>query len=316
MPCVAMPTLRPAIMVSAKGVSITRRSPKRSCRPAVARKTPPLVPISSPSRMTLGSSAMARASARLTASNRVMALSLMILSSLPLLTHLFFLPLQPRRAFGVEIVEQIINCLWRHGQIGVHCLANQPLGFLLPALFLLFVPQVLAVQPAAQTRQGVSRPRLFQLFGGAITGGIIGGGMVGQTVADRFNQSGAFTAACTGQCLSDHFMQGHGIISVYLFAADTGTDRLLGKGRCDTLFGAGHRNGPLIVVDHEDYRQLPGTGDVDRLEEVALRGAAIADHGEYRLRLLTQLECRCHATGVQTLGGDGDRVGQVPAHGR
>ena len=70
-PCAAMPTHRPLISSSASGVSITRSGPKRFCRPTVARKTPPLTPTSSPSTTTFGSSCMARASARLTASTSV-----------------------------------------------------------------------------------------------------------------------------------------------------------------------------------------------------------------------------------------------------
>ena len=51
-PCAASPMLMPAISVSASGVSTTRSAPKRSCNPAVARNTPPLTPMSSPSSTT------------------------------------------------------------------------------------------------------------------------------------------------------------------------------------------------------------------------------------------------------------------------
>src|ERR1700758_4880437 len=66
-----MPTHTPLISNSASGVSITRLGPKRCCSPTVARNTPPLTPTSSPSTTTAGSSSMARASARLTASTSV-----------------------------------------------------------------------------------------------------------------------------------------------------------------------------------------------------------------------------------------------------
>ena len=52
MPCAAMPTVRPAMVVSSSGVSITRWLPNSACRPAVARNTPPLTPTSSPSTTT------------------------------------------------------------------------------------------------------------------------------------------------------------------------------------------------------------------------------------------------------------------------
>src|SRR6516165_11775145 len=66
-----MPTQRPLMRSSASGVSSTRSDPKRFCKPTVARKTPPSTPTSSPSTTTLGSSSIARASARLMASTKV-----------------------------------------------------------------------------------------------------------------------------------------------------------------------------------------------------------------------------------------------------
>src|SRR5229473_1963787 len=46
------PTAVPRIPASASGVSKQRSGPKRSCNPAVARKTPPERPTSSPSTIT------------------------------------------------------------------------------------------------------------------------------------------------------------------------------------------------------------------------------------------------------------------------
>src|SRR6187551_1259183 len=49
------PTADPRIPASASGVSTQRSAPKRSRRPAVARKTPPARPTSSPMTITLSS---------------------------------------------------------------------------------------------------------------------------------------------------------------------------------------------------------------------------------------------------------------------
>src|SRR4051794_17394750 len=49
------PTAPPRIPASASGMSTHRSAPKRSRSPAVARKTPPARPTSSPSTMTDGS---------------------------------------------------------------------------------------------------------------------------------------------------------------------------------------------------------------------------------------------------------------------
>src|SRR5215470_18753211 len=51
------PTAPPRIPASASGVSTQRFSPKRSRRPAVARKTPPARPTSSPITITVSSRA-------------------------------------------------------------------------------------------------------------------------------------------------------------------------------------------------------------------------------------------------------------------
>src|SRR6476660_2604688 len=59
------------IPASASGVSTQRSGPKRSRRPAVARKTPPARPTSSPSTITFSSRPSSTWKASLTASTRV-----------------------------------------------------------------------------------------------------------------------------------------------------------------------------------------------------------------------------------------------------
>ena len=65
------PRAIPAIDDSARGVSITRDSPNSSRKPSVARKTPPLAPMSSPSMNTLSSRRISSLIASLTASSTV-----------------------------------------------------------------------------------------------------------------------------------------------------------------------------------------------------------------------------------------------------
>src|SRR5688572_887153 len=64
------PTAEPRIPASARGVSTQRSGPKRSRSPAVARKTPPARPTSSPRTMTVPSRSISTWSASLTASTR------------------------------------------------------------------------------------------------------------------------------------------------------------------------------------------------------------------------------------------------------
>src|SRR5579884_4398440 len=69
-PAMQSPTALPRIPASESGVSTQRCSPKRSRRPAVARKTPPERPTSSPSTSTVSSRASSTCSASFTASTR------------------------------------------------------------------------------------------------------------------------------------------------------------------------------------------------------------------------------------------------------
>src|SRR2546430_6645115 len=68
----AAPIATPTIADSASGVSSTRPSPNRPCRPSVARNTPPLRPTSSPSTHTRSSRSISSASASRTPSISVL----------------------------------------------------------------------------------------------------------------------------------------------------------------------------------------------------------------------------------------------------
>src|SRR3972149_2990641 len=58
-----IPIAIPTIPASASGVSIPRSDPNRAPSPSVARKPPPVFPMSSPRRTTRGSRSISRASA-------------------------------------------------------------------------------------------------------------------------------------------------------------------------------------------------------------------------------------------------------------
>src|SRR6266542_1652410 len=68
----ARPTAVPRMPASASGVSTQRSGPKRSRSPAVARKTPPARPTSSPMTITVPSRSISPWRASLTASTRVL----------------------------------------------------------------------------------------------------------------------------------------------------------------------------------------------------------------------------------------------------
>src|SRR5271165_1499014 len=150
-PCAAMPTHSPLISSSASGVSITRSGPNRCCRPTVARNTPPLTPTSSPSRTTLGSSSMARARARLTASTSVTsgmgaALELVALADID------------SGKLGIEVVEHALRWPRPGCQIAFdRCI--DPLRTLGgKRLFVRLSPGLLGDEIGAQTRDGLFLP--------------------------------------------------------------------------------------------------------------------------------------------------------------
>src|ERR1700751_704778 len=160
-PCAAMPTQSPLIRSSASGVSSTRSDPKRFCKPAVARKTPPSTPTSSPSTTTLGSSSIARPSARLTASTNVAST---IVRSREL-TALRGIDLGQ---VGIEVIEHGFGPAWPCCQIVFdRCLdALMALGGKL--LLVHLIPHFLANKIRSDARNRLFLPASLDFFGRTI----------------------------------------------------------------------------------------------------------------------------------------------------
>ena len=83
-----------------------------------------------------------------------------------------------------------------------------------------------------------------------------------------------------------------------------GGHSLLRQGLGGALMCARHRDGPLIVVDHEDQRQLADTGEVHRFVYVTARGGAVADHADRRPALAAQLKGQHHTSAMRAVGAD------------
>src|SRR5438477_1009576 len=116
-PAMQSPMALPRIPASASGVSTQRFSPKRSRSPAVARKTPPARPTSSPMTMTVSSRSSSTCSASFTASTRKS-------SAIPALPKV-------RRREDVGVVEDQLGIRLRLGLGGRYSLPH-----LLKRLFL------------------------------------------------------------------------------------------------------------------------------------------------------------------------------------
>src|SRR5690554_3991041 len=313
-PWAAMPTAIPVIRVSASGVSMTRRKPKRSCNPRVARNTPPLGPTSSPSTTTSGSSVMARCSARLMASTMHSVFCSAMLTSRQSPGPLQ--PLVPLRCItgGQLLVQVIEGCRWlRLGERaeGLHRSVDLLTQLPVQALLLRLVPQPLLVQEPLQAAQRFTFPRLAQFLGGAIAAGIVRGSVVAQTVGDAFDQRRALAGPGTLDGGPHPVVYRQHIIAIHLLPGNTRRQRLVRQGRRGGLQTARYRNRPLVVVDHEYHRQLPHPGQVQTFEKIALAGGAIPAGGDGDPGLLTDTEGGGHTTGMAGLGGNGHTDGEI-----
>src|ERR1700730_7465637 len=185
-PCAASPTESPAMAFSASGVSSTRSGPKRCKRPSVARNTPPSAATSSPRTRTLVSSAMARASARLTAWTRLIS---GIAASLPLAGECgaaLLGEILGQRLVGE--VEDRLRVLRRGRQIGFHCLVDRSRCLGEQGFLVGFGPNPAADEVVSQPRDRVFGPMRAHIGIAAIAARVVGGGVVAQPIGQRLDQ--------------------------------------------------------------------------------------------------------------------------------
>src|SRR5262245_30911461 len=189
-----MPTHKPLMRSSANGVSITRSGPKRCCSPTVARNTPPLRPTSSPNTMTLASSCMALASARLTASTRVTSgmestLELVALGGVG----------------GRQVLEEMIKhgfwCARPRGQVARDGRIDLALAIGCELLLLGLPPGLLADQVGPQPRDGLLLPAHLHFLRWPIARSIVGGRVVPEAIGERFDEARSRTPARLGNGL-------------------------------------------------------------------------------------------------------------------
>src|SRR5271165_2264391 len=115
-----MPTDMPAIVASASGVSCTRSLPKRSCRPAVARNTPPLTPTSWPITTTLASCCISQPCAIAMASTMVIFANSMVAGFCAVLAGDEPLLAQASRQSGEQVFEHRVGRRLRLPQVLGH----------------------------------------------------------------------------------------------------------------------------------------------------------------------------------------------------
>src|SRR5450631_564765 len=198
-PCVAMPTLMPAIIASASGVSCTRSWPKRSARPAVARNTPPFAPTSWPSTITAGSACISHACASAIAST-IVTFGMRLVAALRaartgIAARDVALPGQMPRRFREQVVEHAVGRLFRRRQVLGHRRLDEAGAFLVQQLFRCRIPRAGARQVGAQAHERLGEPGLFHLVGAAIAARVVGGRMVAEPVGQRLDERWPAAAA-------------------------------------------------------------------------------------------------------------------------
>src|SRR5258707_5769039 len=221
-PCAAMPTQTPLIKSSDSGMSITRSGPKRCCRETVARNTPAVTPTSSPSPITLGSSCIARASARLTASTSVD-------SGMGAPLQLVALGGVGPGKFRIEVVEHRLRRPWPDRQVAFRRRVDLLLTLAHELFLLRLAPCPLADEICTQPRNRPLLPVPLNLFGRAIAPRVIRGGMVAEPVSDRLDEARALPAASSCNRLLVGGTYGDDVVAVDLLPSKAGSDRLLGQ---------------------------------------------------------------------------------------
>src|SRR5205085_4017963 len=186
-PCAASPTDMPAMTLSASGVSSTRSAPKRSSSPSVARKTPPSAPASSPTTRTDGSSAMARASARLTAWTRVISGMAAASPSRQVERRLALVGEILRQCLVGEI-EHRFDPLRRGREISFRRALDRQGDLGQEPLLIRLAPHAGGDKIVAQPGGRLFRPAGTDLGAAAVPAGVVGGRMVAEPVSQRLDQ--------------------------------------------------------------------------------------------------------------------------------
>src|SRR5690606_17319086 len=242
MPCAARPTLMPAISVSASGVSITRSGPKRSSRPAVARKTPPFTPTSSPSTTTRSSASISCASASVTASTSVISAmaatsrrELAVRSApgrLPALIlaaggERFALRLERGRQALEKVIEHRLRGTGRGREVVGHGMLDRGDELRAQRLFPHVVPRARRPEVRVEAPQRVARPPALDLVLGAIPARVVGGRVIAHPIGQRLDHVRAAAVARLLERARHRGMDRDHVVAVDLLAFDSARDRLL-----------------------------------------------------------------------------------------
>src|SRR3954468_2527594 len=284
----ARPTAVPRMPASASGVSTQRSGPNLSRRPAVARKTPPARPTSSPMTMTASSRSISTWRASLTASTRVL-LGIGVL----------------RHELGVRLGQSLGGCDSLPERL--LCLVGDRLGEVVseqacPAEVALVAPEALVLP--------------FELDALSVDVGarIVGRRMRSAPVGHRFDERGALAGARACERVARGLVDSQHVAPVDAYSRHPVAGRLVDERSRTGLGRERRRDRPAVVVTEENDGGGHDGGEVGALVEGALRGGAVAEERDRTPRFVAELLSPREADRVRDVRRDrnGDRGHAVP----
>ncbi len=160
------------------------------------------------------------------------------------------------------------------------------------------------------------RPPRLDLAVGAVAGRVVGVGVRLQPVGDRLDEGGAAARPGPVQRLGQHLVHRDRVVAVHQPPRDAVADRLVGQRGRSGLLGQRYGDREAVVLHQEDGGCLPYGGEVERLVEVALAGAAVADQRERGHLVALQPGGVRQPDRVRKLGGQRGAQRSDPGAGR
>src|SRR5215218_2614226 len=286
----ARPTAVPRMPASASGVSTQRSGPKRSRSPAVARKTPPARPTSSPMTITVLSRSISPWRASLTASMSVL-LGIGVLGD----------------EVGVRVGQRFGG-----GDTRAHRFESLRAG----CFGELVVDHADPAEVALVTAEALVFPLALDAVGVDVRARVVGRCVWGATVGDRLDEGRTLSGTGAHEGFSGRFVHGEHVTAVHPYPGYPVADGLVRQRLGPGLSRERSGNRPVVVVAEQHDRGLHDRGEVGPFVKGALRGGAVAEEGERASVLAAQALAPREADGVRHMGRNRDSDRSKPVFTR
>src|SRR5580765_7639197 len=277
-PAMHSPTAAPRMPASASGVSKQRSGPKRSRSPAVARKTPPARPTSSPITITDASRSSSTWKQSLIASTME--------RSAKRASQLVEIGAERRRRIDERIGEQQLDVGGGLLLRLLDALAHFVRGLGADRCDEIVVQNSSACQIALEAADALALLLLLDPLEVDVRARIVGRRVRRGPVGHRFDEGRSFPGSRTRDRLARRLVAGKDVGPVHPQARDAVADGLVGKCLRTRLRLDGSRDRPAVVVAEQDQRRPGDACEVRAFVERALGGRAVAEEGD-RTRALT-----------------------------